>query len=251
MQIALLTNSCTPYRALTRYHISTLAYYPMIKAIITGSTGMVGKGVLLECLDNPAVSEVLLINRHPIDIKHPKLKEIIHKNFFDLSPIEPQLQGYNACYFCLGTSALRKTETLYHRVTYELTLHTAQTLVRLNPGLTFCYVSGQGTDSTEKGRIMWARVKGKTENALLVMPFGGAYMFRPGYIQPMHGIKSKTALYNAFYVVLKPLYPVLKALFPNSITTNEAIGKAMIAVTLKGNPRKILGPKDINALAKR
>jgi uncharacterized protein YbjT (DUF2867 family) len=220
-----------------------------IKVIITGSTGMVGKGVLLECLNNQLVSEVLVVNRQPVNIQHQKLKEIIHANFFDLSSIEQELKGYDACFFCLGVSAFRMKEEDYRHVTYDLTMHFAETLVKLNPQLTFCYVTGQGTDSTEKGSVMWARIKGKTENALLAMPFKGAYMFRPGYIHPMHGIKSRTALYNAFYVVLKPLYPLLKALLPNSVTTNEAIGKAMITVAVKNEPKHILNPVDINRLA--
>lgn len=217
-----------------------------IKAIITGSTGMVGKGVLLECLHNPLVSDVLVINRQPVGIQHSKLREIIHNGFYDLSSIEQDLLGYNACFFCLGASAFRMKEKDYHHITYDLTLRVAQTLLKLNPELTFCYVSGQGTDSSEKGSAMWARVKGKTENALLAMPFKGAYMFRPGYIHPMYGIKSRTALYDAFYVVLKPLYPLLKTLLPTSVTTNEAIGKAMIAVALKSATKHILNPADIN-----
>lgn len=132
-----------------------------IQAIITGATGMVGKGVLLECLRNPAVTRVLVVNRRPLDVQHPKLRELVHPDFYDLSAIEAELQGYNACYFCLGTSAFRMKEADYHRVTYDLTLHVAATLLRLNPGIIFCYVSGQGTDGTEKGRLMWARVKGK------------------------------------------------------------------------------------------
>ncbi|MBC7920279.1 MAG: epimerase [Ferruginibacter sp.] len=227
-----------------------------MKAIITGSTGMVGKGVLLECLDNPSVSDVLVINRRPLGLQHPKLKEIIHGNFFDLSAVEPDLKGYNACFFCLGTSAFGMKEKAYHRITYELTLHVASTLTRLNPNLTFCYVSGQGTDSSEKGNVMWARVKGKTENALLALPFRGAYMFRPGYIHPLHGIKSSTALYNALYTVLKPLYPLMKSLFPNGVTTTQAMGKAMIAVAFRGTskPMRIaaqLNPADINLLARQ
>ena len=219
-----------------------------IKAIITGTTGMVGKGVLLECLENPAVEGVLVINRHPIDIHHPKLKEIIHSNFFDLSAIEEQLKGYTACFFCLGVSSFRMKEKDFSRVTYDLTLQVAQTLLRINPMLAFCYVSGQGTDSSERGRLMWARVKGKTENALLAM-FSNAYMFRPGYIHPMLGIRSRTAAYNAVYTITKPLYPFLKYLFPKSLTTTQTIGKAMIAVMLKGYDKKVLNPRDINQLA--
>ena len=221
-----------------------------IKAIITGTTGMVGKGVLLECLDNPAVSEVLIINRHSVNMNHPKLKEIIHDNFYDLAAIEQNLNGFDACFFCLGVSSFRMKEPAYNRVTYDLTLHVAQTLLRLNPAMTLCYVSGQGTDSTEKGRTMWARVKGKTENALLSMPFKAAYMFRPGFIHPMNGIRSRTPLYNAGLIILKPLYPVLKTLFPNSITTTQAMGKAMIAVVLKEYNKRVLLSKDINLLSK-
>jgi hypothetical protein len=220
-----------------------------IRVIITGSTGMVGKGVLLECLDNPAVSQILVINRHTLNIQHPKLKEVITNNFYDLSSIEQELKGYDACYFCLGVSAFRMKEEDYHHITYDLTISVAQTLLRLNPGLVFCYISGQGTDSSEKGKTMWARVKGKTENALLAMPFKAAYMFRPGYIHPMRGVKSRTALYNALYAVMKPLYPVLKRLFPNSTTTNQAIGKAMIAVVQDPIQKQILNSPDINQLA--
>ena len=159
-----------------------------IKAIITGSTGMVGKGVLLECLESPHVESVLVINRHSVDLKHEKLKEIIHTDFQDLSAIEEQLTGYNTCYFCLGVSAAGMSEKDYSRITYDLTLNFAQTLLKLNPELTFCYISGAGTDSSEKGRMMWARVKGKTENALLALPFKAAYMLRPAFIQPMKDI---------------------------------------------------------------
>jgi hypothetical protein len=220
-----------------------------IKVIITGSTGMVGKGVLLECLDHPSVSKVLVINRHSLGLSHPKLREIIHGNFFDLSPVKQDLTGYDACFFCLGVSAFRMKEEEYDHLTYDLTLSVARTLLNLNSGFSFCYVSGQGTDSSEKGKAMWARVKVKTENALLALPFKSAYMFRPGYIHPMWGIKSRTPLYNAFYTVLKPLYPVLRSLFPNSVTTNQAIGKAMIAAVCKSFPKHILDPVDINLLA--
>jgi len=222
-----------------------------IKVIITGTTGMVGKGVLFECLENPAVSEVLIINRHTAGVTHSKLKEIIHADFYNLALIEDQLKGFDACFFCLGVSAFRMDEKTYHHITYDLTLNFAQTLLKLNPGMAFCYVSGQGTDSSEKGGAMWARVKGKTENALLAMAFNKPYMFRPGYIHPMFGIKSRTAWYNAVYTVFKPLYPVLKSLFPKSITTNQAIGKAMIAVAIHKPILKILNPPEINQFAER
>jgi hypothetical protein len=220
-----------------------------IKAIITGSTGMVGRGVLYECLDNPEVEAVLTVNRQPLNIQHKKLKEIIHSDFMDISTIQSQLAGYNACFFCMGVSSVGMNEEKYYKVTYELTLHWAATLQKLNHDMVFCYVSGTGTDSTEKGRTMWARIKGKTENAILALSFKDAYMFRPGYIQPMKGIKSKTPLYNAMYVIFKPLYPVLKALFPTFVTSTVQVGKAMISAALKGYGHKLLENRDINILA--
>ena len=220
-----------------------------IKAIITGSTGMVGKGVLLECLDSPKVESVLVINRKPIGIKHEKLKEIIHPDFYDLSDIEEQLKGYNACYFCLGVSSFRMSEADYTKVTHDLTIHFAETVLRMNLGMTFTYVTGVGTDSSEKSKTMWARIKGRTENDLLEMPFKDAYMFRPGFIQPMKGIKSATKLYNAIYVVFKPLYPLLKAVVPNGITSTVQMGQAMINVTTYDYQSKILHSREINELA--
>jgi len=221
----------------------------MIKAIITGSTGMVGKGTLLECLDSPKVESILVINREPVGVQHEKLREVIHSDFFDLSSIENELSGYNACFFCLGVSSAGLSEEKYHKLTYDLTLNFAKTVLKLNPEMTFCYVSGTGTDSTEKGNTMWARVKGKAENALLAMPFKSAYMFRPGYIQPLRGIKSKTALYNASYLITTPFYPLLKRLFPKFITNTELVGKAMINVVLNGYDKVHLENEDINRLA--
>lgn len=217
-----------------------------LKAIVTGATGMVGRGVLLECLDHPDVEEVLMINRSSLDMQHPKLKEVLHRDFYDLSDVKEQLQGYNACFFCLGVSALGLSEEDYHRVTYDLTTHFAETVI--NPNMVFTYVSGQGTDSTEKGRMMWARVKGKTENALLAMPFRAAYMFRPGVILPKRGIKSKTGWYNTMYNIFRPLFPLLEKL--PSITDTTKVGKAMIEVALNGSDKKHLENKDINRLAK-
>ena len=222
-----------------------------IRAIITGSTGMVGKGVLLECLDSPIVESVLVINRKTIGIKHEKLTEIIHTDFYDLSPVEAQLKGYNACYFCLGVSSFRMSEADYTKVTHDLTLHFAETVLRMNRGMTFTYVSGVGTDSSEKSKTMWARVKGRTENDLLKMPFKAAFMFRPGFIQPMKGIKSATKLYNAIYVVFKPLYSVLKAVVPNGITSTVQMGQAMINVITDGFQSKILHSRQINELASK
>lgn len=216
-----------------------------LKVIITGSTGMVGKGVLLECIDSPDVESILVLSRSPIDVMHPKVKEIIHKDFFDLSSVRDQLTGYNACFFCLGVSSVGMKEAEYRRLTYDLTLGFAKVVLFLNPDMTFCYVSGAGTDSSEKGKSMWARVKGKTENDLLSLGFKAAYMFRPGYIHPMRGIKSKTPLYNAFYIVLKPLYPLLKRM-PKYVTDNAIIGRAMIRVALSGYSKSVLESIDIN-----
>ena len=218
-----------------------------INAIITGVTGMVGEGVLHECLLHPDVESVLVINRKPCGVKHEKLIEIIHKDFSDLSSIEDQLAGYNACYFCAGVSSVGKKEDEYKRITYDLTLNFANTLVKLNPDMTFCYVSGVGTDSTEKGRSMWARVKGKTENDLLKLPFKDAYMFRPGYIQPIKGLKNAYKIYKVFV----PFYPILKTLFPKYVVSLEEIGKSMINVTLFGSDKKILECRDIVKLSKR
>lgn len=216
-----------------------------IRAIITGSTGMVGKGVLLECLESPLVESVLVVNRKSVKIEHAKLKEIVHDDFFDLSEIESELTGYDTCFFCLGVSSVGLPDETYYRLTYDLTMNFAKTLLALNHELTFCYVSGAGTDSSEKGRRTWARVKGKTENALMALPFKAAYMFRPAFIQPLKGIKSKTKSYNAFYAVLKPLYPFLKV-FPRFITNTEQLGCAMIKAAANGSDNSVLESVDIN-----
>lgn len=216
-----------------------------LKVIITGTTGMVGKGVLLECLEHPEVSEVLIINRSSIGMQHPKLKELIHKDFYNLQPVREQLQGYDACFFCLGVSSVGMSEEAYAKPTYDLTLHFAETVI--NDDMTFIYVSGSGTDSTEKGSIMWARVKGKTENALLKMPFKAAYMFRPGVILPVKGVKSKTPLYNFFYVIMRPIFPLMSKM--NSVTDSAKVGQAMINVALHGSDKVHLENKDINELA--
>ncbi len=210
---------------------------------------MVGQGASHECLDHVDVTSVLVVGRRPSGIKHEKLREVIHDDFLDYSGIEDALRGYNACFFCLGVSAAGMSEQDYHRVTYEFTLRAAETLAKLNPDMTFCYVSGTGTDSTERGRSMWARVKGKTENHLMQLPFKAAFMFRPGYIQPLRGIKSRTRLYRWLYVLIGPLYPILKTFFPHFVTTTQNLGLAMIRVVTTGYIQSILENKDINAVA--
>src|ERR1700683_4482574 len=192
--------------------------------LLFGATGMVGQGVLRECLLDADVQYVLVIGRSTCGQQHPKLREIIYQDLLDLSAIENQLLGFDACFFCLGVSSAGMTEEAFRGVTYDITLAVAERLVRINPGMTFIYVSGQGADSTGQGRTMWARVKGETENALLRLPFKAAYMFRPGVIQPLHGIQSKTRSYRVLYGIMAPLMPLLKAIFPKSITTTEQLG---------------------------
>src|SRR6202162_683573 len=200
-----------------------------MKVIIFGATGMVGQSVLRESLLDSEVERVLVVGRSSIGVEHEKLKAIVHKDFFDFSNMEANLSGYDACFFCLGVSSAGMTERDYTRVTCDVTMAAAEVLARKNPRMTFIYISGAGTDSSEHGRSMWARVKGRTENALLKMPLK-AYMFRPGYIQPMHGIKSKTKLYSAAYTVVAPLYPLLRRLAPKYVTTTEQLGRAEICV---------------------
>jgi uncharacterized protein YbjT (DUF2867 family) len=219
-----------------------------MKAVIFGASGMVGQGVLRECLLDPEIQEVLSVVRSATGQSHAKLREVVHGDFLDFLRIEAELTGYDACFFCLGVSSAGMTEEEYTRVTYGITMAAATTLARLNPGMTFEYISGTGTDSTEKGRSMWARVKGRTENALLALPFRAAYMFRPGFIQPLHGIKSKTRAYQIFYAVTTPLLPVLKTVFPQYVTTTERLGRAMIAVAKRGYPQKVLEMRDINSV---
>ncbi|MDP9278785.1 MAG: NAD-dependent epimerase/dehydratase family protein [Gemmatimonadota bacterium] len=216
-----------------------------MNVLLFGATGMVGQGVLRECFSDPGVKAVVTVGRTATGQRHQKLKEVVSTDLMDLSKFSSQLTGFDACFFCLGVSALGMTEEQYSRVTYDLTLSVAQTLGRLNPNMTFIYVSGQGTDSTERGRVMWARVKGKTENALLALPIK-TYMFRPGAIIPLHGIRSRTRWYNAMYSIARPLFPVLKKIFPDSVTTTEQLGKAMIAVARSGSSARVLETPDIN-----
>jgi hypothetical protein len=217
-----------------------------LRAIITGTTGMVGEGVLYECLRHPDVEAVLVINRKPCGYNHPKLKEILHPDFFDLSPIADQLSGYNACFFCLGVSSVGMKADDYYKMTYTLTLHVAETLSTRNRNMDFCYVSGGGTDSSEKGKSRWARVKGKTENDLMKLPFGRVFAFRPGFIKPTPGLKYA----HRFYRYIGWLYPIGRALYPNGFCTLKEIGLAMIHSATTGYDKKILEGRDIITLAK-
>ena len=217
-----------------------------MKVILFGATGMVGQGVLRECLVDPDVTRVLAVGRSPTGQSHPRLVELKHDNFTDYTAIEPQLSGYDACFFCLGVSSIGMDAERYRHLTYDITLAAATTLSRLNPGMVFTYVTGRSTDSTEKGSMMWARVKGKTENYLLKLPFKGAYIFRPAGIQPLHGVRSKTAWVQAIYAVTSPLLSWLVRVAPNHMTTSERLGRAMIAVARDGYPKPILEMEDIN-----
>jgi uncharacterized protein YbjT (DUF2867 family) len=213
--------------------------------LIFGATGMVGQGVLRQCLLDPEVRQVVTIGRTATGQRDPKLREIVHRDLFDYTSIESELTGFDACFFCLGVSSFRMSEADYAHVTYDLTLAAARTLARLNPQMVFEYVSGAHTDSTGKGSSMWARVKGRTENALLNLPFKGAYMFRPGAIQPMDGIRSKTALYQTIYSLSQPLWPLLRRAFPNAVTSTTQLSLAMLDVAKQGAPTRILEMRDI------
>jgi uncharacterized protein YbjT (DUF2867 family) len=217
-----------------------------IKVIITGTTGMVGEGVLFECLENPAVEQVLIVNRKHYDMQHHKLQELLVPDFFDLTKVTNQLTGYNACFFCAGISSVGVKEPEYTHITYDLTLHFAETLAKFNPDMVFTYVSGSHTDSTEKGSIMWARVKGRAENALIKLPFAGVYNFRPGFMKPTEGQKSMKTLYK----IIAPLYPLLSLFMAKQLLTLRDVATAMINAVLKGYPKSILEIEDIKILAK-
>ena len=219
-----------------------------MNVLILGATGMVGQGVMRECLLDDGVARVVTLGRHATGNAHPKVREIVHADLFHLQPIEPELTGLDACFYCLGATAAGKSEAEYTWINYDLTLSVAGTLARLDPDMTFVYVSGMGTDSTERGRTMWARVKGRTENALLRLPFKAAYMLRPGIILPMHGIKSRTTLYRVGYTLMTPLYPALRALFPRAITTTEHLGRVMLRLARSGYSKPVLEPADIALL---
>jgi uncharacterized protein YbjT (DUF2867 family) len=212
---------------------------------------MVGQGVLRECLLDPDVELVQTVGRTPIGTQHAKLREVVHADLWNYSSIEAALTGFDACFFCLGVSSSGMTEPDYERLTYGIAVAAGETLARLNPQMTFVYVSGAGTDSSERGKVMWARVKGKTENALLRLPFKAAYMFRPGVIQPLHGATSKTASYRILYSLTKPLLPVLRWTFPGYVLTTEQIGRAMLAVARHGAPKRVLESKDISLIGRQ
>ena len=217
-----------------------------MKVILFGGSGMVGQGVLRECLIDPGIETVLSVGRSPLGRQHAKLLEIRHDDFTDYAAIEPQLAGYDACFFCLGVSSIGMNEERYRHLTYDITLAAARMLARLNPSMVFTYVTGRGTDSTEQGPLMWARVKGKTENDLLKLPFKAAYMFRPPGIQPLHGVRSKTGWINAIYFVTAPLLSFLVRAVPNHMTNSERLGRAMISVARNGYPKPVLESADIN-----
>jgi uncharacterized protein YbjT (DUF2867 family) len=218
-----------------------------MKILLFGATGMVGAGVLRECLAARDVEQVTAIGRTPTGVTHDKLRDLVHADLFDTAAIASQLAGFDACFFCLGVSSGGTGEREYTRLTLDLTLAAARVLARLNPSMTFIYVSGAGTDSSERGRVMWARVKGKTENALLELPFR-AVMFRPGLIQPLDGIRSKTPAYRWFYVAMVPLFPLMRWLAPSQLLTTRDMGRAMLKVARGSGEKPILESRDIRAL---
>jgi len=219
-----------------------------VRVVLFGATGMVGGAALLECLDDPRVEAVLSVSRRPCGVRHPKLTEALAGDLFRLEAARPALGGADACFFCLGVSAVGMSETEYIRVTHDLTLSVAREILDAGARPVFCYVSGAGTDATGRGRSMWARVKGRTENDLLALPFRAAYMLRPGFIQPLRGVRSKTTLYRAFYTALAPLSGVLPRLLPGLATTSVAVGRALIRLAAEGYPRPIVETRDINRI---
>jgi uncharacterized protein YbjT (DUF2867 family) len=217
-----------------------------MRVLIFGATGMVGQSVLRECLLDERVTAVLTVGRSATGRRHPKLREVAAPDLFDLTAVD--LSGHDACFFCLGVSSAGMREAEYRRITLDLTVSVAQRLATVNPSMMFVYVSGAGTDSTERGRTMWARVKGATENAVLAMPFQG-YAMRPAFIQPMHGVRSRTFWYRAMYVISRPLYPLMFRFAPRFATSSERLGRAMIQLALAGSPKRVLESTDINDLA--
>lgn len=219
-----------------------------MKVLLLGATGMVGQGALRECLRDPDVESVTVLGRASTGQHHSKLRELIHADLLDLSPIASELHDFDACLYCLGVSSVGVSEAEYTRVTYDIAMSLAQALMTRNPRMTFVFVSGRGSDSSEKGRVMWARVKGRTENALLAMPFKAVYVFRPGVILPLHGIRSKTRMYAVIYALLRPLYPLLRAAMPRLVTTTELLGRAMLSVAKRGFSKRIIEAEDIAAI---
>jgi uncharacterized protein YbjT (DUF2867 family) len=220
-----------------------------MNVLLFGATGMVGQGVLRECLLDSGVKLVQTIGRAPTGKQHPKLQEIILEDLFDYSSVTQKLEGFDACFFCLGVTSTGMSEEAYERITYGITMAAAKILVGLNSQMTFIYVSGQSTDSTEQGRIMWARIKGRTENALSRLPFKATYAFRPGIIQPLDGITSKTISYRILYSLTGPLLPLLHRLFPDYVLTTQQIGRAMLAAVRQGYPKRVLESSDIRVLS--
>jgi uncharacterized protein YbjT (DUF2867 family) len=218
-----------------------------MNVLLFGATGMIGQCVLRECLSDSDVHVVQTVGRTATGMQHPKLREIVHQDLWHYEAIEPDLSGFDACFFCLGVSSAGMKEEEYERVTFGITIAAAETLCYLNPHMTFVYISGAGTDSTERGRSMWARIKGRTENALLQLPFAASYMFRPGFIEPLDGIRSKTPLYQALYTLTKPLLPLLRRAFPDHVLTTRQIGQAMLTVARQGFPKRVLESRDIRA----
>jgi uncharacterized protein YbjT (DUF2867 family) len=221
-----------------------------VNVIIFGATGMVGQGVLRECLAAPDVGKVLTVGRTPTGLQHPKLQELVHAEMWDYSNVEAGLTDFDACFFCIGVTSSGMSEQKYAHLTYDLTMAVAGTLARLNPQMVFVYVSGAGADSSETSRVMWMRVRGRTENALLKLPFRGVYIFRPGMIEPV-GVRSKTTAYSWFYSLAKPVLPLLRALLPDQILSTPQMGQAMLAAVRNGGPKRVLESPDINALSKR
>ncbi len=217
-----------------------------MRVILFGATGMVGAGALIECLADNRVTAIVSVSRRPTSLTHPKLREVLHSDFFNYSAIQSEFAAADACFFALGVSAVGKSEADYSHMTFDLTMAAATAIVSECPQATFSYVSGTGTDSTEHGRVMWARVKGKTENALLALPFRAAFMFRPGFIQPMKGVQSSFRLYRAAYVVTSPFFSLIRTRFPRFVTTSENVGRALINVSDTGYPKRILESDDIN-----
>ena len=218
-----------------------------MNVVIFGATGMIGQGVLRECLHDPDVRVVKAVGRTATGAAHPKLRDVIWSDMRSFEPIQAEFRDVDACFFCIGVTSAGMAEAAYERVTYDIPVAAATTLARLNPSMTFIYVSGAGADSSEHGRVMWARVKGKAENAILRMPFNG-YVFRPAVVEPMHGIRSRTAMYNVLYVLLRPLLPILRRVFRTYVLTTEEMGQAMLLVARYGAPKHVLESRDISAL---